>query len=124
VDLIAAHGTPVYAVFDGVVTRASRYYGYGNCVDIQHASSYSSRYGHLSRCSVRCGARVRKGQLIGYSGSTGTSTGPHLHLELAKNNRVINPLSVKMIPEESGTVPHMGNFNILKKQISKIVNDK
>jgi murein DD-endopeptidase MepM/ murein hydrolase activator NlpD len=124
VDFIAAHGTPVYAIFDGVVTRASRYYGYGNCVDIRHASAYSSRYGHLSRCVVRSGTRVKKGQLIGYSGSTGTSTGPHLHLELAKNNKVINPLSVKMIPNEAFSVPHVGNFNALKRQINKIVNDK
>ncbi|MDR2645721.1 MAG: M23 family metallopeptidase [Holosporaceae bacterium] len=119
VDLSAPYGTPVYAIFDGIVTRASPYYGYGNCVDVRHASGYSSRYGHLSRYAVRCGTRVKKNQLIGYIGASGTSTGSHLHLELAKNNRVVNPLSVKMIPDEVAAVPNMKGFNALKKQIEK-----
>jgi murein DD-endopeptidase MepM/ murein hydrolase activator NlpD len=124
VDLSAPHGTPVYAVFDGVVTRASPYYGYGNCIDVRHSSGYSSRYGHLSRYAVRSGAKVKRNQLIGYIGSTGTSTGAHLHLELARNNRVINPLSVKMLPDEVSSVPNMKNFNILKEQIEKLRRKK
>ncbi|MDR0753425.1 MAG: M23 family metallopeptidase [Holosporaceae bacterium] len=119
VDLSAPYGTPVYAVFDGVVTRASRYHRYGNCVDVRHASGYSSRYGHLSRYTVRCGARVKKNQLIGYIGTSGTSTGAHLHLELAKNKKVINPLSVKMIPDEVTIIPNMKGFNAIKRQIEK-----
>jgi murein DD-endopeptidase MepM/ murein hydrolase activator NlpD len=119
VDLSAPYGTPVYAIFDGIVTRASPYYGYGNCVDVRHASGYSSRYGHLSRYAVRHGARVKKNQLIGYIGASGTSTGAHLHLELARNNKVINPLSVKMIPDEVATVSNRKSFNALKKQIEK-----
>ena len=120
VDLLASHGTPVYAIFDGVVTRASTYFGYGICVDIQHPSGYSSRYAHLSCSVVHLGERIRKGQRLGNIGSTGTSTGEHLHFELANNNRVINPLSVKMIPTEIAYVPHMGGFNALKKQIERI----
>jgi murein DD-endopeptidase MepM/ murein hydrolase activator NlpD len=122
VDLRTQYGSPVYAIFDGVVTRASSYHGYGHCVDIKHGSGYSSRYGHLSRYSVRCGSKVKKGQVIGYSGSSGTSTGPHLHMELAKNNRVINPLSVKMTPREAEMVPNAAGFNRLKKQIARILS--
>jgi hypothetical protein len=120
VDLKAQYGSPVYAIFDGVVTRASPYDGYGNCIDINHSSGYSSRYAHLSKYAVRSGARVKKGQLIGYTGSSGTSTGPHLHLELAKNNSVLNPLSIKMMPIEVQTVSNMTAFGILKKKIEKI----
>jgi murein DD-endopeptidase MepM/ murein hydrolase activator NlpD len=120
VDLKASHGDPIYAIYDGVVTRASSYYGYGNCVDIAHNSGYKSRYGHLSRYAVRCGMRVKKRQIIGYIGSTGTSTGPHLHLELARNNKVLNPLSVKMMPSEDEMIPNMKKFKALKTQIERI----
>ncbi len=123
VDLIASYGTPVYAVFDGVVTRASRYSGYGNCIDIRHASGYSSRYGHLSRFAVHSGTRVKKGQVIAYTGSTGVSTGPHLHLELARNNVPINPLSVKMLPEITGRVSSMYKLNNLKAYCKKLINN-
>jgi murein DD-endopeptidase MepM/ murein hydrolase activator NlpD len=120
VDLKAQQGTPVYSIFDGVVTRASSYEGYGNCIDVCHSSTYSSRYAHLSRYAVRYGAKVKKGQLIGYTGSTGTSTGPHLHFELAKNDSVVNPLSVKMMPIELETFSDMRAFNAFKKQVEKI----
>jgi murein DD-endopeptidase MepM/ murein hydrolase activator NlpD len=124
VDLKASYNTPVYAIFDGVVVRASPYYGYGNCIDIRHPSGYSSRYAHLSRYAVRNGLKVKKGQLIGYTGSTGVSTGSHLHLELARNNTLLNPLNTKMIPGEAATVPNVGSFNLLKRRIEKIVSTK
>jgi murein DD-endopeptidase MepM/ murein hydrolase activator NlpD len=69
---------------------------------------------------VRYGAKVKKGQIIGYTGSTGTSTGPHLHFELAKNDSVVNPLSVKMMPIELETFSDMRAFNAFKKQVEKI----
>ncbi|MDR0555957.1 MAG: M23 family metallopeptidase [Holosporaceae bacterium] len=121
VDLGAVKGTPVYAIIDGIVRRASYYYGYGNCVDLSHRDGYSSRYAHLSKAVVRCGERVKKGQLIGYTGSTGRSTGDHLHLELARNNKVLNPLSVKMLPRTVTKITDMVQFNSMKKQIEKIV---
>jgi murein DD-endopeptidase MepM/ murein hydrolase activator NlpD len=124
VDLKASYGTPVFAIFDGVVARASPYYGYGNCIDIKHPFGYSSRYGHLSRYAVRYGSKVKRGQLIGYTGSTGISTGAHLHLELAKNSALLNPLNAKMISNEVQTVPNIGSFNLLKKHIEKIVAAK
>ncbi len=122
VDLAARHGTPVYAIYDGVVTRASRYSGYGKCVDISHKNGYSSRYAHLSRMVVRPGAKIRKGQLIAYSGATGVATGPHLHLELARNNVNLNPLSVKMMPEKPKRVSNNVQFSSLKKYFSKLSN--
>ena len=125
VDLKANYGTPVYAIYDGTVTRATNYSGYGKCIDIAHKSGYSSRYAHLSRFAVRSGSKVKKGQLIGYSGSSGVSTGPHLHLELAKNSRTINPLSVKMIPEEKSvaTVSNMTRFSSLKRYVNNLSKD-
>lgn len=122
VDLAAGHGTPIYAIYDGVVTRASRYSGYGKCVDIKHKNGYASRYGHLSRMVVRLGSKVRKGQLIAYSGATGAATGPHLHLELARNNVNVNPLSVKMMPGKEQHVSNRRQFNSLKNYFSNLSN--
>lgn len=121
VDYSAMYGTPVYAVYDGIVTRASIYSGYGKCVDIQHRNGYSSRYAHLSRFAVRNGSHVKKGQLIAYSGNSGVSTGPHLHLELARNNTTINPLSVKMMPSEPvARVSNMKKFKALKDYSNRL----
>jgi murein DD-endopeptidase MepM/ murein hydrolase activator NlpD len=121
VDFVANYGTPVFAIFDGVVTRASRYYGYGHCVDIKHQSGYMSRYAHLSGYSVHTGMRVKKGQIIGRVGSSGSTTGSHLHLELARNHKILNPMTVKMMPTESSVVPNLKKFNTYKKQIARVV---
>jgi murein DD-endopeptidase MepM/ murein hydrolase activator NlpD len=120
VDFPAPYGTPIYAIYDGIVTRCCYYYGYGNCVDIKHASGYASRYAHLSKYAVRYGTKVKKGQIIGYVGSTGHSTGPHLHLELARNNVTINPLGVKMMPEERKTAINVVKFNQMKKKVDSV----
>lgn len=101
VDFRARHGTPVFAIYDGVVTRASTFGGYGKCVDVKHPSGYVSRYAHLSGYNVKVGDKVRQGNVIAYVGSSGNSTGSHLHLELSRYNKCLNPLSVKMIPESS-----------------------
>lgn len=121
VDLAAAFGEPVYAVQEGTVTRASYYGGYGKCIDIQHASGYTSRYAHLSRFNVVSGTKVRKGQLVGFVGSTGYSTGAHLHLELARNNKTMNPFAaVKMVPTKKAAVSDVRKFTGLKNKISLI----
>jgi murein DD-endopeptidase MepM/ murein hydrolase activator NlpD len=93
VDYAAAAGTPVRATAAGIVTRAGRHGGYGNLVELRHANGIRTRYGHLSRfaAGVRAGARVQQGQTIGYVGSTGLSTGPHLHYEFLVNGRPTNP---------------------------------
>ena len=122
VDIAAKHGTPIYAIYDGVITRASRYSGYGKCVDIKHKNGYTSRYAHLSRFVVRPGAKVKKGQLIAFSGSSGVATGLHLHLELARNNVQINPLRVKMIPDRIQKVSNNRQFNAVKNFFSKESN--
>ena len=94
-DFKAGYGTPIYAVTDGVVAYAGRKGGYGNFVQLNHGGGLASGYGHMSRFAVSSGSRVRRGQIIGYVGSTGLSTGPHLHYELYRGGRAVNPMSVK-----------------------------
>ena len=100
VDYGAPPGTPVRAVADGTVAHAGWDGGYGLAVVIRHRSGYQTRYAHLSRLGrdVRGGARVNQRQVIGYVGSTGISTGPHLHYEVIKGGRRVNPLGEKFIP--------------------------
>lgn len=94
-DFKASYGTPIYAVSDGVVAYAGRKGGYGNFVQLNHGGGLASGYGHMSRIAASSGTRVRRGQIIGYVGSTGLSTGPHLHYELYRGGHAVNPMSVK-----------------------------
>lgn len=96
-DFRARHGTPIVAVTDGTVTSAGRAGGCGNAVKLNHGNNLSTRYCHMSRMAVRRGQSVRRGQVIGYVGSTGLSTGPHLHYEMYRGGRAINPASVKFV---------------------------
>jgi murein DD-endopeptidase MepM/ murein hydrolase activator NlpD len=93
IDFAAALGTPVYATGDGVIEEAEFNGGYGNHVIIQHGFGYESLYGHLSRLAVTVGQKIKRGQVIGYVGSTGESTGDHLHYEVIKNGVKVNPIS-------------------------------
>lgn len=97
-DFAARRGTPIYAAGDGVVEYAGRNGGYGKYVRIRHNGTYKTAYAHMHRYGrgVRKGRRVRQGQVIGYVGSTGRSTGPHLHYEVHKSGRQVNPRSVKL----------------------------
>jgi murein DD-endopeptidase MepM/ murein hydrolase activator NlpD len=97
VDYAAKRGTPVMAVGDGVVVRASNMGGAGKTIKLRHNSMYQTHYKHLSgfRRGVRRGAKVKQGDVIGYVGSTGLSTGPHLHFELWENGRYVDPLGKK-----------------------------
>ncbi len=101
VDYGAPRGTPVWAVADGVVTRAGRARGYGNLVTIKHIGGVSTRYGHLSRINVKRGQKVRQRQMIGRVGKTGYATGPHLHFELRVNGEAINPRKLKVGAQEN-----------------------
>jgi murein DD-endopeptidase MepM/ murein hydrolase activator NlpD len=92
VDLAAPIGTPVVATTDGTVGWANWRGGYGLSVSIDGGGSIQTRYGHMSRLNVVSGERVRRGEVIGYVGSTGLSTGPHLHYEVRVNGRPVNPL--------------------------------
>ncbi|MBN1158586.1 MAG: M23 family metallopeptidase [Bacteroidales bacterium] len=94
IDFVAPSGVNVYATADGVVTlsRISRT-GYGNEIIIDHSFGYSTRYAHLQELLVKTGDQVERGQLIGKLGSSGRSTGPHLHYEVRYENKAINPIS-------------------------------
>jgi murein DD-endopeptidase MepM/ murein hydrolase activator NlpD len=96
VDLGAAAGTPIVAAADGHVVSAGWQGGYGRAVAIAHSGGLETKYGHMSRIAAYPGELVHRGDVIGYVGSSGLSTGPHLHFEVTKNGRPINPLSVKM----------------------------
>ncbi len=95
VDFGASHGSPIYAVGDATVSFSGWRGGHGNMVKLDHGGGYGTGYAHMSRVAVDSGSRVRAGQVIGYVGSTGLSTGPHLHYELYRNGSPVNPLSVR-----------------------------
>jgi len=97
-DFAAPTGTPIMASGSGVILRAQKYKGYGNFVSIKHNSTYVTAYGHMSKYGrgIRKGVRVNQGQIIGYVGSTGMSTGPHLHYEVIKNGKRINSQRLKL----------------------------
>lgn len=92
VDIPGPSGTPIYATADGIVGRAQRLGGYGNYIEIEHGQGIQTRYGHLSAILVTPNTRVKRGQLIGRMGSTGRSTGSHLHYEVRLDGRAVNPM--------------------------------
>lgn len=91
VDLAARTGTPVLATAEGRVSAAGWHGGYGQFVAIEHGNGYQTRYGHLSYIAVQQGQAVHRGDLVGYVGSTGMSTGPHLHYEVRQGGQALNP---------------------------------
>jgi len=93
IDFAASVGTPIYATADGKVTVAGRHGGYGNAVVINHGYGYETLYGHMSRVKVAAGKQVKRGDIIGYVGSSGLSTGPHLHYEVHKDGQPVDPVS-------------------------------
>lgn len=92
IDIRATEGTPVIATADGVVVKASDGKNWGNLIIINHAGNYQTRYAHLQGFAVKAKQVVKKGDIIGYTGNTGLSRGPHLHYELRQNNQPLNPL--------------------------------
>ena len=92
--LTASTGTPILAAADGVVTRSGWEDTYGNIVEVSHAEGFVTRYAHISRRHVVEGDRVKRGERIAEVGSTGRSTGPHLHYEVFRYGRVLNPVQV------------------------------
>ena len=112
VDFGAPTGTPIYAAGDGAVERASWHGGYGRYVRIRHNNSYKTAYAHLSAYAdgLHPGKRVRQGEVIGYVGSSGQSTGPHLHYEVIYNDRQVNPLSVEIPAGDPLEGPELAEF--------------
>ena len=90
-DLAGKSGSSVYTVADGIVTRISEHSGYGGLVEIEHGNGYVTRYAHNKRMQVKIGEKVNKGQILALMGSTGRSTGPHVHFEVLQDNSSINP---------------------------------
>jgi murein DD-endopeptidase MepM/ murein hydrolase activator NlpD len=111
-DFAAPTGTPIYAAGDGIVEAAGRNGGYGNYIRIRHNDTYSTAYAHLHRIDsrVKRGARVQQRQIIGYVGSTGRSTGPHLHYEVLINGEQTNPLSVRLPTGKTLKGPELARF--------------
>jgi murein DD-endopeptidase MepM/ murein hydrolase activator NlpD len=117
VDIAAPWGAPVFAASDGTVQIAGRSAGYGNFIKLSHGNGYGTGYGHLSRILVRSGERVRKGQQIGRVGSTGMSTGPHLHYEMYKNGAAVNPRSVSFNSMRQLSGQDLGAFKAKLNQL-------
>lgn len=92
IDISCPSGRPVYASADGMVVEANYAGGLGKCITLFHGMGLSTKYGHLSKIVVREGQKIKRGTLIGYTGSTGRSTGPHLHYEVLLNGKPVNPL--------------------------------
>ncbi|MGE0865665.1 MAG: M23 family metallopeptidase, partial [Vicinamibacterales bacterium] len=101
-DISADKGDPVYATADGKVSNAAAAGNYGNLVVIDHGYGIETRYGHLSAFKVRGGQLVKRGDLLGLVGSTGRTTGAHLHYEVRANGRILNPLQLLLNPRRNG----------------------
>ncbi|HTO28531.1 MAG TPA: M23 family metallopeptidase, partial [Devosia sp.] len=106
----AGYGTPIYAVSDGTVAFAGRHGGHGNFVKLNHGGGLGTGYAHMSRIAVSNGQRVRRGQVIGYVGSTGLSTGPHLHYEMYRGGKTVNPASVQFVTRATLSGKDLANF--------------
>ena len=119
VDYAAPTGTPVSAIGSGTVTFAGRRGGYGNLIILKHWNGYSTYYGHLSRIGkgIRRGAKVPQGQTIGYVGSTGNSTGPHLHFEIRVHQKPVNPVLAKIPRANPLSGKAMARFKEMKKKM-------
>ena len=112
IDYSASSGTPVRAVGDAVVLKAGWGGGYGNVVELRHSRGYVTRYAHLKAFAkgIRSGTRVKQGDLIGYVGTTGLSTAPHLHYEFRQDGKAVNPNSVKFLTGEPVSRRHRSAF--------------
>jgi murein DD-endopeptidase MepM/ murein hydrolase activator NlpD len=123
IDLAAPKGTPIYASGDGVVEKAQRVSGYGLYVELQHVNNYETGYGHMSKIAegIKPGVRVRQGQIIGYVGSTGNSTGNHLHFEIKINGRVVDPLSIKLPRDKQLAAAYDRPFEMTIEQIRDLM---
>ncbi|MDR1196577.1 MAG: peptidoglycan DD-metalloendopeptidase family protein [Endomicrobium sp.] len=119
IDYAAPTGTPVSSIADGTVTMAQKNGGYGNYVEVRHSNGYVTSYGHLSKYggAIKRGARVRQGQIVGYVGTTGLSTGPHLDFRMKKNGKFINFLNIKMPPSTALSGKDKETFNNYKEEI-------
>jgi murein DD-endopeptidase MepM/ murein hydrolase activator NlpD len=120
VDFGAPFGSPIFAVSDGIVSFAGRHGGHGNYVRLEHGGGLGTGYGHMSRIAVSPGMKVQAGQVIGYVGSSGLSTGPHLHYEVYENGRTVNPLGVHFAFHTAGVGIDKGELAAVKGKIAQL----
>ena len=123
VDFGAPTGTPIRAAGSGVVDLAGRHGAYGNTVVLKHGAKYKTLYAHMSRLAagIRSGTRVNQGQIIGYVGTTGRSTGPHLHYEVRVNDRPVNPSAIRAAGGKQLAGKDLQNFRALKTRVVAMV---
>lgn len=125
IDYAAAIGTPVRTVGNGTVTFAGwNSQGYGNYISLRHNATYSTNYAHLSKIAVKYGQKVTQGDVIGYVGSTGFSTGPHLHYEMVKDGVKINPLQEVLPPGKPIKEANKESFFAAIKPYQEILREK
>nr|WP_255701411.1 M23 family metallopeptidase [Afifella sp. H1R] len=123
VDWAAPRGSPIIAAGDGIIERASWFSTYGRRVEIKHANGYVSTYNHMSGIAkgIKVGMRVHQGQIIGYIGSTGLSTGPHLHFEVLVNGRFVDPLKIRVPRGHTLTGAELARFNKERQRIDALI---
>ncbi|BAT58156.1 murein DD-endopeptidase MepM [Variibacter gotjawalensis] len=124
VDWAAPRGTQIYASGNGVIEKAGWEGGYGKYIRVKHANGYETAYGHMSGFArgISVGTRVRQGQLIGYVGSTGLSTGPHVHYEVLVNGRFVDPVRIKLPRGRALEGNAMASFERERAKIDAIIN--
>lgn len=122
VDFAAPTGTPIFAAGDGEVVRVAYMRGYGNTVDIKHDDTWTTRYAHMSRFAggLRPGDRVTQGQTVGFVGSTGRSTGPHLHYEIHRDGAPVDPMQVESPPSVTLTPAQMDAFQAFRIRVDRM----
>ncbi|RCK30849.1 peptidase M23 [Thalassospira profundimaris] len=129
IDFAAPRGTPIFAAGNGTIAKIGRNGGYGNYIRIRHNDSYETAYAHMKGFAkgLKQGARVKQGDVIGYVGTTGASTGPHLHYEILKDNAQVNPIKVKMPSGKKLKGDELNTFladaDILRKQYAELSLD-
>ena len=125
VDFGASMGTPIHAAGNGVIAVAGRHGGYGNTIVIKHNDKFKTLYGHMSRFAdgIRPGVHINQGQVIGYVGSTGRSTGPHLHYEVRINDRPTNPLLIRATGGRQLAGKDLENFRSNKIKVLALMQD-
>lgn len=123
VDWASPPGTPILAAGNGTIEEAGRKGQYGNYIRIRHANGYQTAYGHMSHFApgVRDGIKVRQGQVIGYVGSTGLSSGPHVHFEVLVNNRFVDPMSIQVPRERQLTGKQLADFQKERARIDELM---
>jgi len=126
VDWAAPYGTPIFASGNGVVEKAEREGGYGNYVRLKHNNGYETAYGHMSAFAkgMEPGKRVRQGQVIGFVGSTGMSTGAHVHYEILVNGRFVDPMRIKLPRGRSLDGPVLAGFEKERDRLDAMMNNR